>query len=182
MSDWIGTPTPPVTSAPPWPRAWRIWWDPKAPHGSGEPSEAPTIDPFPPVLPENPPTVTGTGSPGCQIWITFSPTLSGANGWVMVDPDGTWSYTPPVEFPPGEYCAQAKQRCTDVEETVVFTWSPPVEECFTVEAIDQIVDFEAKHLRFESVNGWPVYGTMAYRINGTWVYGVLRRAVEVPNG
>jgi hypothetical protein len=165
-----------TSSAPPWPRDWRIWWDPKAPHGSGSgASQKPTIDPIPPVLPENPPTITGTGKPGCQIWLVIKP--GGSSVYATVNPDGTWSFTPDDALPPGDYCVEAKQRCPDPG-----TWSEAAKECFSVVEVDQTIDFETKGLRFDSVNDWRVQGTIAYKINGTWVHGVLRRAVEVRHG
>lgn len=169
----------------PWPSTWRLRHDPKAPRQDGTvPSDPPTFDEIPPLFPENPPTITGTGSAGCQIWIQLvlqdSP---GVTFQAIVDAEGKWSFTFPEEFPVGHHCINVWQRCPSAGD-----WSDPaVTQCFDVPDVNQTVDFEANQLRYDSANlegkgDWGVRGMLAYRINGRWVYGVLRHVRDGGDG
>jgi len=184
LSDWIGNKWPVTSSAPPWPRDWRIWWDPRAPHGKGAPAAPPTIDAMPPQMSQNPPQFTGTGCPGGQIQLELEP--DNYDTWFMTDGNGNWTWTPVRPLPPGDYCVRVRQRCPeppppagDGNSSGWSEWTDPV--CFSLITIEQTIDFEAKELRYDSVDGgvtkvgnWPVRGVLRYNINGTWVMGVLR--------
>lgn len=177
MNDWIGTPKPVVSSAPPWPRDWRIWWDPRAPHQQGDPAVPPTIDPMPPQVSQNPPQFSGTGCAGGQIQLELEP--GGYDTWFMTDANGNWTWTPIQPLPPGDYCVRVRQRCpetADGDSSDWSDWTAPV--CFSIITIVQTIDFEAKDLRYDSVNGWPVRGVLRYNINGVWTMGVLRHEVQ----
>jgi hypothetical protein len=180
LSDWIGTSHPVTSSAPPWPRDWRIWWDPRAPHDKGTPAIPPTIDPISPTTPEVPPTITGTGCPNGQIQLELEP--GGYDVWFMAGADGNWTWTPVRPLPPGNYCARVRQRCLeeDGNSSAWSDWTEP--ECFLVGeggpepgVPPQTIDFEAKNLRYDAPTAFSVRGTLAYNIDGVWTYGVLRR-------
>lgn len=166
----------------PWPTTWRMRYDPKAPRESGTvPSDPPTLEAIPPSLPDNPPTITGTGNHGCQIWIQLEP--PGITYQAVVGSDGNWSFTFPEEIPIGQHCINVWQRCQSEGD-----WSDPaVTQCFDVPDVNQTVDFEANHLRYDSANvagkgEWGVRGMLAYKINGRWVYGVLRHVRDGGDG
>lgn len=170
--DWIGVSKPVISSAPPWPSDWRISWDPRAPHGKSNKADPPTLNPVPPSTPDAPITITGTGCPGGQVQLELKP--GGYSVWFMVDASGTWTWTSSAPLPLGDYCARARQRCPAPDSG----WSDwTAEECFSVIEITQTIDFEAKDLRYDSVNNWNVRGTLAFKINGVWTYGVLKRVV-----
>lgn len=168
MNDWIGTPKGVTSSAPPWPRHWRKWWDPRAPQGKSNQASPPTLNPIPPY-PQEPIEISGTGCPGGQIWIHVEP--GSYDAWVMVDEDGNWTWQAEQPFPEGDYCVTVQQRCPAPDDA----WSELADPaCFSTGEAGQTVDIYSKGLRFASQGGWPVRGTLAYNINGTWVYGVLR--------
>lgn len=180
MSDWIGTPKPVRSSAPPWPRDWRIWWDPRAPHGTGSPAVPPTLNPVPPQTPDIPPQFAGTGCAGGQVQLEIEP--GGYDVWFMTDASGNWTWSPVEPLPEGDYCVRVRQRCPETADSDSSLWSEWTDtECFTVAEVPvlvQTIDFEANDLRYDSPAGWPVRGVLRYNINGEWVMGVLRHVSD----
>jgi hypothetical protein len=124
----------------------------------------------------------GRGTPAAELWIYLS---SGPNSGTqvartVVDGTGRWTTDLNTSLPEDRHCVVA------VQQVPGWTVSPPSpEHCFYIgtcpqpEVPPQTIDTEAQALRYSPVENWQ-HGALAYKADGQWVYGVMRKINASP--